>query len=624
MRKGYLWPSLFALVFLALGAGLTWRSVTLAQQEVLPPENRPVQVHVGDYVTSNSCRSCHAGNYESWHSSFHRTMTQPATPENFATDPAGLELSSGGWDYKIEKRGNAYFVSKRRHGENPGGKSQRIVLLTGSHNLQVLWLESGAQRTLEQFPFAYIIAEKMWAPVVATFLVPPGIKELYSLGSWNGACMDCHVTQGRSRFVRGDSFDSDVAEFGIACEACHSEGSRHIAVNRNPVRRFAYHWQKKSDPTITNPAHLKGPESALACGQCHSVWAFTDMTNKIDFNRHGRNYRAGQDDLGQRFVVQPAADDHQTQLDFIRRTEPEFFRNRFWPDGMIRVTGRELNGVQRSPCFRGGDFSCLSCHEMHTGPVKAAALQTWRQSQLRPGMETDAACLQCHQQISGKVAAHTHHGEQSPGSRCYNCHMPQTTFGLLRTMHTHQISVPSVQESVVQGRPNACNLCHLDRPLQWTAEKMQAWYQQTPPPLSEDDRTIAAGVQWALKGDAAQRAIVLSGMGGKPAQTASGTQWLYPFLIDALGDPYAAVRFVSWKSLQTLPGFAGFDFSYTSEEKDRAVKIAAAYQKWNTEIRRSDANFPPATTLDDKGQFRLDIFQRLRGERDETPVLLAE
>jgi hypothetical protein len=30
-------------------------------------------------VTSNACRACHPGNYASWHTSFHRTMTQVAT-----------------------------------------------------------------------------------------------------------------------------------------------------------------------------------------------------------------------------------------------------------------------------------------------------------------------------------------------------------------------------------------------------------------------------------------------------------------------------------------------------------------------------------------------------------------
>ena len=36
------------------------------------------------------------------------------------------------------------------------------------------------------------------------------------------------------------------------------------------------------------------------------------------------------------------------------------FGDRFWKDGMIRVTGREANGVMSSPCYQGGQFSCLS------------------------------------------------------------------------------------------------------------------------------------------------------------------------------------------------------------------------------------------------------------------------
>ena len=71
-----------------------------------------------------------------------------------------------------------------------------------------------------------------------------------------------------------------------------------------------------------------------------------------------------------------------------------------------------------------------------------------------------------------------------PGSRCYNCHMPHTTFGLLRAMRSHQVSSPNVRESLDYGRPNACNLCHLDETLSWTADKLHAWYQQPVPELS--------------------------------------------------------------------------------------------------------------------------------------------
>jgi Cytochrome c552/Cytochrome c554 and c-prime len=608
----------------AAASALTLISLHESAREVLPPENRPIQARLGQYVSSNACRACHPGNYESWHASFHRTMTQVATPDSLPPDMDKLELAFNGREYKAERRGDKFFVRTRAEGGS-FGEPQQIVLVTGSHNLQILWLESGEGRTLQQFSFGYIVAEKMWAPTVATFLIPPQIKEYYSTGAWNGACMDCHVTQGHSRFVAGNKWDSQVAEFGIACEACHSEGREHIEDNRNPFRRFKLHLTTKSDPTVTNPARLKGPESALACGQCHSVWAFNNMVDKIDFNRHGAAFRPGAHDLAQRFVVQPNAPDHSEQKDFIRRSEPGFFHNRFWDDGMIRVTGREFNGVQASPCFRGGEFSCISCHEMHLDSPGQTDATTWaRTAQLKPKMDSDAACLQCHKDMTVRLVAHTHHSADSSGSRCYNCHMPRTTFGLLRTMRSHQVSSPTAQESIAYGRPNACNLCHLDQTLAWAAENLHAWYNQVVPELSQDDRTIAAAVRWILKGDAGQRALIASAMGRESAQKIAGRDWLYPYLIYTLTDSYAAVRFDAWKSLQTLPGFSDFRFNYTAPESSLTEVAARSYEKWVREMRNAHAAFRPETAIDRDGRFRRDVFQRLRSERDETPIFLAE
>ena len=451
---------------------------------------------------------------------------------------------------------------------------------------------------------AYIVAEKMWAPVAETFLIPPQLKEYYSLGAWNGACMDCHVTQGQSRFVEGNRWDSQVAEFGIACEACHSEGRQHIEANRNPIRRFKLHLTTKTDPTITNPSRLKGADSALDCGQCHSVWAFNNMSDKIDFNRHGSDFRPGAHDLAQRFVVQPNSPEHSEQKDFIRQSEPDFFSNRFWGDGMIRVTGREFNGVQASPCFRGGEFSCLSCHEMHLDSPGQTSIQKWaRTAQLKPKMDSDAACLQCHQTMATNITAHTHHSADSSGSRCYNCHMPRTTFGLLHAIRSHQVSSPTVKESVDYGRPNACNLCHLDQTLAWTAEKLGASYHQPVPQLAPDDQNIAASVQWILKGDAGQRALIAWGMGWESAQQTSGRDWLYPYLIYSLNDPYAAVRFDAWKSLQTLPGFSDFSFTYTAADDYLREMSAGAYEKWLREIRERNVTYRPETALDSRRSF---------------------
>jgi hypothetical protein len=618
------WRAVFIIAVLAGAGVLTAISVRDFRTTALPPGNRPIQSQISGYVSSNACRACHVENYESWHGSFHRTMTQVATSAALPDDVDKLDLTFNGREYKGERRGDKFFVRVRQEGGSYG-EPQQIVLQTGSHTLKILWLESGQGRTLRQFPFAYIVPEKIWAPVPQTFLIPPELKEYYSLGAWNGACMDCHVTQGQSRFVEGNRWDSQVAEFGIACEACHSEGREHIEANRNPIRRFKLHLTTKTDPTITNPRRLKGGDSALDCGQCHSVWAFNNMPDKIDFNRHGSGFRPGAHDLAQRFVVQPNAPDHSEQKDFIRQAEPDFFSNRFWGDGMIRVTGREFNGVQASPCFRGGEFSCISCHEMHLDSPGQTSIQEWaRTAQLKPKMDSDAACLQCHQTMAANITAHTHHDENSSGSRCYNCHMPRTTFGLLHAIRSHQVSSPTVKESIDYGRPNACNLCHLDRTLAWTAEKLGAWYQQPMPQLAPDDQNIAASVQWIMKGDAGQRALIAWGMGWESAQQAAGRDWLYPYLIYSLNDSYAAVRFDAWKSLQTLPGFSDFSFTYTASDDYLRETSTRAYEMWLRDIREPNMTYRPETGLDRDGRFQQDIFQRLRGERDDKPIILAE
>jgi hypothetical protein len=202
--------------------------------------------------------------------------------------------------------------------------------------------------------------------------------------------------------------------------------------------------------------------------------------------------------------------------------------------------------------------------------------------------------------------------------------MPRTTFGLLHAMRSHQVSSPNVQESIAYGRPNACNLCHLDQTLGWAAQHLHAWYNQPVPELSEDDRAIAAAVQWILKGDAGQRALIAWGMGWDSAQKISGRDWLYPYLIYTLTDSYAAVRFDAWKSLRTLPGFSEFPFTYTAPEQTLREAATRAYEKWQREVRSPNAVYQRETAIDSDGRFRQDVFQRLRSARDEKPIFLAE
>ena len=616
------------LIAAAIGLVMTLVSALNTSPQRERATNRPIRSEVSpDYVSSDTCRSCHPGNYASWHVSFHRTMTQLASPENIIPKMDGLKLSYEGVDYAIERHGKSHYLRSKPHGEADTAftKPYEFVLLTGSHNLQIYWLETGEGRTLEQFPFAYIVAEKKWTPMVQTFLVPPGPKQVYTKGDWNDGCINCHVTQGRARPGPNGKFDSQVAEFGISCEACHSGGREHVEVNRSPLRRFAMHWAGAPDKTIANPGRMDGPTATLACGQCHSILAFNNPAASNTFDREGGKFRPGQKELDLRWMVEPTGEKHATERAALLQSSPHFFNDSYWGDGMVRVTGREMNGTVCSPCYKGGKFSCLSCHELHPAKTDAASLETWRMTrQMKPAMETDQACLQCHLNMARNIAAHSHHASGSSGSSCYNCHMPHTTYGLLRAIRSHMVSSPTVRESVELGRPNACNLCHLDQPLSWTADKLAEWYGQKPPALSTDDHLISAGAQWLLKGDAGQRALIVWSMGWEPAQKASGREWFYPYLIFELNDPYAAVRFASWKSLQTLPGFEDNTFDYTIDDAQQKEELARAYQKWWREVRDPRGGYRPETILDPTGLFQQDLFDRMLSQRNNRKVTLVE
>jgi hypothetical protein len=178
-------------------------------------------------------------------------------------------------------------------------------------------------------------------------------------------------------------------------------------------------------------------------------------------------------------------------------------------------------------------------------------MNEWADDQLAPRAIGNGACAPCHRMADG----HSHHRAASTGSSCDNCHMPHTTYGLLKTIRSHQISSPSVRATVDTGRPNACNLCHLDKTLGWTADALAQWYGVSRPALGDDEESVAASVLWLLKGDAGQRAIVAQAMGWTPAQQASGAAWLAPYLALTQKDQYAAVRLIASRSMNTLPPF---------------------------------------------------------------------
>ena len=164
--------------------------------------------------------------------------------------------------------------------------------------------------------------------------------------------------------------------------------------------------------------------------------------------------------------------------------------------GVVRTSGREFNGVLNSPCYQKGELSCLFCHSMHQSKNDLRDSTQWADGQLFCESLGNGACIQCHTEFenSGRLIAHTHHPEDWNGSVCYNCHMPHTSYGLLKAGRNHQIDSPDVRDSVTTGRPNACNLCHLDKSLGWTTDYLQKWYGIVPPELNDSEQKISAAL----------------------------------------------------------------------------------------------------------------------------------
>jgi hypothetical protein len=568
--------------------------------------DRPIEASSEGYVSSRTCEACHPEQYETWHASYHRTMTQVVRPGTTRADLDGVELHWQERDYRLERRGDEYWVKTSAPGTPPS--EQQIVMSTGSHSMQVFWMTAQNERKLEMLPFHYLVPDDRWVHRSAAFLVPPGSAQFGS--EWNTGCIHCHTTRGQPR-VNRETVDTQVAEFGIACEACHGPGERHVRENRSPLRRYQMHLSDAADPGIVNPERLDTERASEVCGRCHG-YGRPGVADKKEFRWTGFTYKPG-DDLSYSRRI--------TLLDEIPERARAGTSTMFWSDGMVRGSGREFGALLESPCFKGGDMSCLSCHTMHKPADDPRTLQDWANDQLKLGMDANEACASCHPALVADTASHTRHAPESSGSLCYNCHMPYTTYGLLKGIRSHEIDSPSVATSLTTGRPNACNQCHLDQTLEWSADHLQAWFDEPKPELDADQRSVAASLLWLLSGDAAQRALMAWSFGWEPARGASGTDWMAPYLAQLLEDPYPAVRFVAERSLRGIEGFEAVDYDFMGTDANMSAAHAEVLELWS---RHTPPEPRGPTMIRSDGRVHPELFVRLLSARNDRPVIVAE
>jgi hypothetical protein len=545
-------------------------------------------------------------------------MTQVADPDSVVGDFAGQELEIYGERHRLERRGDRFVVTQDL-GDGSAPQEREVVLTTGSHHFQAYWVETGERRRIQLLQFAWSIRDGRWIPFDTVPLSPPlpEFRQVTSTtGRWNWTCLNCHSTAPLPRVFEPEGYDTQVGEFGIACEACHGPAEEHVSANRSPLRRYWLHLTDRPDPTITNPERLSHERASEICAQCHAAREGDDTEALVAWAAHGTAYRPGQ----------VMADTRTVSLSDGPQTLESNTMTAFWLDGTPRVNSREYVGLLRSPCFQRGELSCMSCHSMHRSAGDRRPILEWTDDQLSPHMRGNHACLQCHSafESAGALTEHTHHAAQSSGSECMNCHMPHTAWGLQKASRNHQIDVPRLRDTLETGRPHACNQCHLDRSLGWTAGHLERWYGTKPPPLEEADRELAAAVLAIAQGDAGQRALAAWSMGWAPAQAASGLRWMIPLLAFALYDEYPINRAVALAALRTLPDLESLDVDTFASPQERGRAVTDLIERFRKAGGAPGHSEPAGLLLTEEGDTDIARYSRLRERRNQRLLYLLE
>jgi predicted CXXCH cytochrome family protein len=626
--KGTALASLLVLLLGGAWGTLEWRQ----RREPPPPEDQTALPP----VSSEACVKCHESHHASWQRTFHRAMTREATPENVKADFNDAVLRYHGITSRMSRvRGRFYmdtadleWMQKVARKGNPLDKAgpvphrlYSVDRIVGSHWFQQM-LHCDDEGRYIRLPLAYHLVENRWVHINAAFLAPT--QDFWSkIAVWNETCVWCHNTRPTKnpQPIPGalPGYRTEVGELGIACEACHGAGDAHVRAHQNPARRLAQHYSGEPDPTIVNPARLSVVRSDEVCARCHG--APKARLDVWDPNKRGEPFLAGRELTRDYFLYWSEAELRRkgryahTQSSGAEPSEP--LDGSFWGDGTPLTTALEYQGMALSACYQNGrgELRCLSCHSMHQGSPN---------HQLKDGMRSNEACYSCHETYRSRLAEHTHHATASPGSLCFNCHMPHQVYSLLDTHRSHRISIPRVRDSVGTGKPHACNLCHLDKSLGWTQEQLGKWYSTRPVPLSDHERKIASSLLYLMTGDARSRAVVAGAFSRRDAQRASGRDWPVEVLLRTLeSERYEAVRYLAHRGLRSLYPDAVKGYDYQGTPAERALQLRELWRMLQRESRPERGRYPylPLTSA---GRFADDTLDRLLRARNDPDVFINE
>lgn len=482
MRTGRLVLLVGAVVAVAgLAAGGWW------WQRPAPLPAVPA-AHVGSRV----CASCHADVDQRWRGSHHALAMQPATEATVAGDFNDVRFTYAGVTSTFTRREGKFVV--RTDGPTGALEDYEVAYTFGVAPLQQ-YLVPFPDGRLQALSIAWDTRPRAqggqrWFHLYPGQNVTHRDELHWTRGSqnWNHMCAECHSTAVRKNYdATTRRFATAYAEVNVACEACHGPGSHHVA------------WARKEG----DGQHLEATKGlALLLDERRGVtWAIDPATGNARRTPAGRPTReldtcgrchARRGQLTDAYVHgRPLGDTHRVAL---------LSEGLYHADGQIRDEVYEYGSFLQSKMFDQG-VTCSDCHDPHSGRLRASGGQV---------------CLGCHAADTYQTPRHHFHGEVgSRGADCVGCHMPATTYMVVDPRHDHSFRVPRPDLSVSLGVPNACSRCHADRPAEWAARQVEAWYGRTPQGHQQYTQALRAGAMGAP--GAVEQLLAVARDGSHPA-----------------------------------------------------------------------------------------------------------
>ena len=393
-----------------------------------------------DYVGPGVCGGCHADEFARWTQSLHRVMNAQAQ-DNAAIvgDFANASVRYAGGEAHFTHDASGYTMMVRK---GAAETRYRITRTIGRRGLQeYVGIEVG-HRDEVRLPFGWWPWRGGW--YAAAYFDPwltEATTDVYApvREPWAERCPWCHSTYP---FAQRIARASGPSRLGHGMEQLFT-----APVAQGP--QDSQDSQDSQDRLVVDQQITVG----ISCESCHLGGRDHAAGGPIHFVPQGALAKADAAVPSEPFAAERRDPDIVNAVCAQCHSGPS---PRLRDHTATRNSSEALD-LAASPCH---GIKCTDCHDPHRADAR---LDTTRSL---------AACTHCHDKLAEPAAATAHAGAGHATTTCLDCHMPRMVMGIDHLVRTHRISSPTDPQILGEAGPNACNLCHLDRSIAWTADEL--------------------------------------------------------------------------------------------------------------------------------------------------------